>query len=192
MSGESAFLELIRRLRGGDQQAVKELISKYTPLLTRTALVRLRNTALQRVLGASDVVQAVFLSFCIRVQLGQYELNGPQDLFNLLMKMTHNKLTAQKRHHEAECRDLKRNGRDAAEVPVASTGPTPSEAIVMKELMAMARHRMSDEEWQLGELHKQGLEWGQIAERMGGTAEGRRKQLERAVKRVGTELNLVE
>jgi DNA-directed RNA polymerase specialized sigma24 family protein len=193
MSDESDFGELIRRIRVGDEQAVEELLSRYLPVLKRTLFVRLRNTALQRVVGESDICQSVFNSFCARAALGQYELNRPQDLVNLLMRMAHNKLTAQKRHHEAECRDVNRTGGDPQEVPVVATGPTPSQQVSVKELLSETRRRLSEEEWQLVELrHHQGLEWAEIAERLGGTAEGRRKQLERASDRVAMELNLDE
>jgi hypothetical protein len=51
-------------------------------------------------------------------------------------------------------------------------------------------HRLSPEELQLFELRRQGWAWAAVADQLGGTAEGRRKQYERAVQRVTQELNL--
>jgi RNA polymerase sigma-70 factor (ECF subfamily) len=42
------------------------------------------------------------------------------------------------------------------------------------------------------ELRQQGLDWAAIAAQVGGSAEARRKQLARAVERVGGELGLEE
>jgi RNA polymerase sigma-70 factor (ECF subfamily) len=51
---------------------------------------------------------------------------------------------------------------------------------------------MTQEEWQVAERRSQGLPWADIASELGGTAEGLRKQLARAVDRVSGELGLDE
>jgi hypothetical protein len=51
---------------------------------------------------------------------------------------------------------------------------------------------LSDEERQLADLRGQNYEWAEIAERVGGTAQGRRKQLARALDRVAKDLGLEE
>lgn len=46
------------------------------------------------------------------------------------------------------------------------------------------RRRLTEEERQLADLRGRGWEWAGIAEKLGGTAQGRRKQLARAIDRV--------
>jgi hypothetical protein len=52
------------------------------------------------------------------------------------------------------------------------------------------RQRLSAEERQLADRRAQGQGWAEIATGLGGTAQGRRKQLERAVERVMRQLGL--
>ena len=57
------------------------------------------------------------------------------------------------------------------------------------ELLEKFRRRLSEEEWELVDLRAQGYEWPEIAARLGGTAQARRKQFTRAVDRVGQQLD---
>jgi hypothetical protein len=59
-----------------------------------------------------------------------------------------------------------------------------------QELLRVLRERLSDEERKLSELRAQGLGWAEIAQQVGGTADGRRIQLDRAVRRVSKDLGL--
>jgi hypothetical protein len=52
------------------------------------------------------------------------------------------------------------------------------------------RKRLSEEERHLADLRGQGRDWAAIAAELGGTPEGRRKQLRRAIERVERELGL--
>jgi RNA polymerase sigma-70 factor (ECF subfamily) len=61
-----------------------------------------------------------------------------------------------------------------------------------EELIHEFRRRLTDEERQLAEMRAQGQEWADIARVLGGTAQARRKQLERAISRVASELGLEE
>src|SRR5437773_1438294 len=75
-----------------------------------------------------------------------------------------------------------RNGRrrvqaaapGALDVPVTET---PSQRAAGKELLAEFRERLSEEEGRLAGLRAEGRDWAAVAGEMGGTAEGRRKQL---------------
>ena len=58
------------------------------------------------------------------------------------------------------------------------------------ELLRECRKRLTSEEQQLAERRGEGHPWTTIAEELGGTAEGRRKQLERAFARIMRELDL--
>ena len=55
-------------------------------------------------------------------------------------------------------------------------------------MLAEVSRRLSEEERLLAELRADGCEWTDIAARLGGTTEARRKQLARAVNRVEQQL----
>ena len=59
-----------------------------------------------------------------------------------------------------------------------------------KELLEAFRARLSQEEQELAELRAADCQWQEIADRLGGTPQARRKQLERAIDRVSQELGL--
>jgi hypothetical protein len=59
-----------------------------------------------------------------------------------------------------------------------------------EELLREFRQRLTEEERGLAERRAGGAAWADIAAELGGTAQGRRKQLERALDRVWRELDL--
>ena len=54
------------------------------------------------------------------------------------------------------------------------------------------RRRLSEDERSLADMRAEGYEWPEIAARLGGTPQARRKQLTRAADRVTLELRLEE
>jgi hypothetical protein len=59
-----------------------------------------------------------------------------------------------------------------------------------RELLQKFRERLSDEERGIADLRAKGYDWAAVATELGGTPEGRRKQLARAVVRVEEGLGL--
>jgi RNA polymerase sigma-70 factor (ECF subfamily) len=71
-----------------------------------------------------------------------------------------------------------------------ATDPSPSRLAIGRELLDALQSRLSAEERRMADLRSAGREWAEIAAELGGTAQARRKQLARAVKRVSQELGL--
>jgi RNA polymerase sigma factor (sigma-70 family) len=193
MADDNSFANLVSRVRAGNAQAAEELVRRYEQHIRRAVRIRLRDTRLTRVLESVDVCQEVLASFFVRAGLGQYELNQPEELIGLLVTRARNKLTDHVRRQQAECRDNRRQAAfNPGDVDLAASGPTPSMQVAMSEALQEARRRLAPEELQLLQLQEEGCTWAEIAERLGGTGEGRRKQLARAVERVAEELGLQE
>jgi RNA polymerase sigma-70 factor (ECF subfamily) len=193
MAPTDAFTELVRRVRQGDPDAAEELWRRYEPLLRREARLRLRDPRLRRRFDESDVCQSVMASFFVRAAAGQFDLDSPEQLQHLLQRMGRNKLAAHARRHAADCRDVRRAEQlPRSDADPASPGPTPSQTVAWRELLQQFRDRLDAEERQLADLRAQGLAWADIAARLGGTADGRRVQLNRAIARVSAALGLVE
>src|SRR5580693_5611554 len=107
-SSPDSFLELIARVRAGDEHAAAELVRHYEPAIRRAARVRLVDTRLNRLLDSMDICQSVMASFFVRAALGQFDLNTPDQLLRLLATMTRNKLIGQVKGHGAARRDFRR------------------------------------------------------------------------------------
>lgn len=191
MSSADDFAVLLEKVRAGDENAAADLFERYHKVLIRTVKMRLDNSALQAQVDVSDVVQTVFKSLFVRLRLKeeQYELADEKNLVNLILRMAHNKLTAKKRRHQARP-DARRTGAEFDSQIEGAGDRTPSEILSAKELLEEAFKRMTEEERQILHLRDEKREWADIAARLGGTAEGRRKQWERARGRIAKELQL--
>ena len=192
MADLCAFRELLQRVRAGDNQAAMELVHQYEPLIRREVRVHLRDRRLSRLFDSMDVCQSVLGSFFVRTAAGQYDLDRPEQLLALLVKMTRNKLASAARRGQAQQRDLRRiSSQSEAELAqVEDPSPTPSQMIEGQDLLATFQRGLTEEERRLANLRSQGMSWPQIAEHLGGTAQARRVQFSRAVERVTREMGL--
>ena len=191
MLEENAFRDLIRRVRAGDEAAAAELVRRYEPTIRRVARVRLADDRLRRRFDSMDICQSVFASFFVRAALGQYELDTPEQLLGLLVSMSRRKLIDRAREEGAARRDYRRMMPEGLEgKDFVAADATPSADLAAGELLVEFRKRLTDEERHLAELRAAGREWTDIAAECGGSPEGLRKQLARAIDRVGQELGL--
>lgn len=187
------FRELIGRVRQRDQAAAQELVRRYENAIRRVVRIHLRDTRMRRVLDSMDICQSVLASFFVRTALGQYELDSPEQLLNLLTSITRNKLTNQANRLRAQRRDIRREaggGDEAALVPDQASDP--SEQAAAREILEKVRDRLDDAERYLAEQRSLGRSWKELADELGGTDVALRKKLTRALDRVMTELGLDE
>jgi RNA polymerase sigma-70 factor (ECF subfamily) len=191
MESDPAFLSLIARVRGGDEGAAAELVRRYEPEIRREVRFLLRDPHLRRALDSMDICQSVMASFFARAALGEYDLDRPDNLLRLFVTMTRNKVADASRRQRAQRRDSRRISSLGA-VDVAASSPSPSEAVSGKELLDAFHERFTPEERHLADCRAKGEEWAEIAARLGGTPESRRKQLTRAVERIAQQLGLDE
>jgi RNA polymerase sigma-70 factor (ECF subfamily) len=193
MTDQDPFPELIRRIRAGDEQAARELVLQYEPLIRRQVRLHLEDRRLCRLFDSMDVCQSVLLSFFLRSAAGEYDLESPEQLQRLLVTMARNKLASAARHQHRQCRDQRRAADGAEPLQgVAGGEASPSQQVAGRELLERFRQGLDAEERQLADLRAEGLAWAEVAARLGGTAQARRMQLTRAVERVARELGLEE
>ena len=192
MPDKITFSDLIQRVRAGDQDAATELVRRFEPAIRRAVRVRLVDDRLRRQFDSMDVCQSVLGSFFVRAALGQFELEKSEQLLKLLATMVRNKVAERAAHEKAGRRDYRRAGglKDAAEV--VDSEPSASRQLEARELLDLAKQRLTAEEQQILELRGSGHDWVEVAARLGGTAEGMRKKLARGVERVTRDLGLEE
>ena len=134
MADDLSFAGFIRRIRAGDQQAAEELVRQCEPVIRLEVRRRLSDPGLYRLFDSMDICQSVLLSFFMRASAGQYELDQPQQLLQLLLAMAHHKLAFQARKLRTRRRDSRREvvgGSPEAE----ATGPSPERVVAGQELL---------------------------------------------------------
>jgi DNA-directed RNA polymerase specialized sigma24 family protein len=152
---------------------------------------RLTDPTLRRLLDSMDICQSVLASFFIRAAAGAYDLEQPEQLLKLLAVMARNKLVNQVQKHRAARR---RPPPPCPETPdpnaIVDPGASPSQVVSQGELLEEFRRRLSSAERQLADQRAQGRAWTEIAAELGGSPDGLRMQLQRAIERVTQELGL--
>lgn len=193
MAEDVSFVELMRRVRAGDQAAAIELHSVYGEQLQRIVRVRLTLPALRRQFDSLDICQSVFADFFVRAALGQYDLRSPAELMKLLATMARNRLFHHAQRQRADRRDLRRvEAGPIEDFRLQGADATPSRIVSARELLNCVHERLNVEERTLVEQRRSGQTWDEIAASAGRTAEAVRKQYERALDRVSAELKLEE
>lgn len=185
MTATAPFALWIARIRAGDADAATELVKRFERPVRVAVRARLTDVRLRRQFDSMDVVQSVMVSFFARMTDGQFDLDNPQQLVGLLMKMAQNKLLMQVRRHKQKRRDVTRTeagGDDAP--PVAATDPGPERQAIGRELLRVLYDRLTDDERDLAIRRAGGQQWTEIAADLGGTPQGHRMKLSRAVARV--------
>jgi RNA polymerase sigma-70 factor (ECF subfamily) len=191
MPEPNSFGEFLDRIRSGDQQAATELVRRYGPIIRREVRMHLTDPRMYGLCDSMDVCQSVLASFFVRAAVGQFDLAQPQQLIGLLVRMARNKLVGLARKHQAQRRDVRRLGRAGLEErALVGAGPCPSRVVESRELLQEVRRRLTEEERQLADRRSQGESWNAIATQVGGTPDGRRMQLSRALDRVVEQLGL--
>jgi RNA polymerase sigma factor (sigma-70 family) len=187
------FASLLARVRSGDPDAASELVRLYEPAIRVAVRATLVDPNLRRHFDSMDVCQSVLGSFFARAAVGQYDLDQPAQLVALLVKMTRNKVAMQARRHRQAKRD---NRRMAADDEALGNAPgataDPQDAAAGKELLSAILTRLGDEEREIAQRRAIGQDWAMLASEMGGTPDGRRKQLARALDRLAPELGFDE
>jgi RNA polymerase sigma factor (sigma-70 family) len=191
MDDRCTFSDLLQRVRNGDAEAATELVKKYESAVRVAVRTRLSDPALRRQFDSMDVCQSVLASFFLRAAAGQYDLKDPAQLIALLTKMAHNKLAMRARHEYRLRRDVRRLlPRGEAQLDFVASADKPPQQALERELIDRAFQLMDPQVREIASLRAASMEWSEIARRMGGTAEARRKQFQRAVDDIATTLQI--
>jgi RNA polymerase sigma-70 factor (ECF subfamily) len=130
---------LIARLRAGDDGAAREVVRRFTHRLAALARTHL-DTQIRAKVDPEDLVQSVYKSFFHRQRDGQFDLDGWDDLWGLLVVITVRKCASQAEYFQAERRNPDRERRpatgSAAGGELIDREPTPAEAAALAETVA--------------------------------------------------------
>ena len=132
-TGDTSDRSLLRRLRHGEESAATTLYLKYARRLLALAQAK-TSTDLAAREEADDIVQSVFKSFFRKASAGLYDVPAGEELWNLLLVITINKIRAKGNYHRAAKRDMR-----------LAAGEQPLEAVASDEAgndVAMAELQM--------------------------------------------------
>ena len=102
---------LLKRLRHGEESAATALYLRYARRLLALAQAK-TSEALAAKEEADDIVQSVFKSFFRKASAGLYDVPEGEELWNLLLVITINKIRAKGNYHRAAKRDVRLTGGD--------------------------------------------------------------------------------
>jgi RNA polymerase sigma factor (sigma-70 family) len=186
----SDLVQLLARLREGDEEAAVQLVRRYELAIRVAIRTNLSDPRLRRQFDSLDVCQSVFASFFRNAAAGAYDLQVPAQLLALLRKMAENKLRSRRRDQYRHRRDIRRLSRSAVEeTDVTSREPGPEATIEEEDLLDRALELMPPEIRAIADRRIAGQRWPEIAEALGGTPEARRKQFERAMPPIAESLD---
>jgi RNA polymerase sigma-70 factor (ECF subfamily) len=185
-----SFVDLVRRVRAGNEAASAELVRRYEPAIRIAVQARLTDPNLRRVLDSMDICQSVLGNFFVRAAAGEFQLDSPEQLIKLLVTMARNRLTDHAKRQQAARRDYRRNEQINHDAEFADNGPSPSAELVAKEMLQAFQGKLSAQERYLADQRALGRPWAEIAQEVGDKPDALRMQLERAVNRVTRELGL--
>jgi RNA polymerase sigma-70 factor (ECF subfamily) len=132
MNPSESFLEVMARLRAGDERAAAQVFNRFAERLIALARSRL-DARLRQKVDPEDLLQSVCKSFFVRHARGEFEVGGWDGLWALLTVLTVRKCAQQAKHYHAARRDVRREAEAAAEAPAdgwdpVGREPTPEEA----------------------------------------------------------------
>jgi RNA polymerase sigma factor (sigma-70 family) len=185
----------VRQLVAGDEHVMQEFWHEYAPSLERLAHSRM-TPALQRRVGAEDVVQSVCRTFLRRAQQGEFKLAASES-WRLLCAITLTKVRQHARFHFRQKRGLDREvslGSGIGDTsaghaePAAREHVSPADALAFADQMSSLLGKLNDEERKIVEWKLEGLTHDEVAARLQCSERTIRRLLERIEQRWTREL----
>jgi RNA polymerase sigma-70 factor (ECF subfamily) len=168
MANDLSFNNLFVGLRAGHQSAAAKVVADYTRRLIAVARNRLRRFRARE--DPEDVLQSVFKSFFLRCEQGQYQLEGHEDLWRLLVRLTLNKCGHHIDYHGAACRDPDREvaahspgDSSSQEWEALAREPSPAEAAILIETVEQLLRDMKPHQREIVRLGLEGQGSAEIA-----------------------------
>jgi RNA polymerase sigma-70 factor, ECF subfamily len=167
MADSSSFDDIMARLRGGDDDAARQVFQRFGCRLITLARQRL-DRRMRPKMDAEDVLQSAFCSFFKRAAQGQYDLASWEALWGLLVVITISKCAGRAEHFRAAKRDV---ARESA-APASGAGPlarepTPEEAAVLTETVEELLRGLEPHEEEMLMLFLQGHSIAEISSQVG-------------------------
>ena len=167
MDKPKAADQLIGQFRAGDESAARELFARYARRLSALAERHLSERLRTRI-DSEDVVQSVLLTFFKRSARGEFQIDSTAQIWQLLSRITLQRVRAKARYHTAEMRDVRAEDHPAEGAAAASPAhePDPSDAAALVEAMELLVAGLPPMYCQVLEMRLQGYAPDEIGQRL--------------------------
>ncbi len=194
MNPSSTFQQMMSDLGAGDQQAAEAVFQHFLGKLLGLARSRL-DARLQQKVDPEDVLQSVFRSFFRRQENNEFDLDGWDELWALLVTFTVRKCCKQARHFGSKKRDVSReaspqfmdddsNSDQFTEWELISREPTPQQAVLLTELLDQMMCPFDEQGQAIISMKLQGYNENEISSEIDRTV----RTVRRVLSRVRTQL----
>ena len=192
MAADLSVVDLMVRLRSGEDEAAREVFVRFAGRLVGLARQHL-DARLAAKVDPEDVVQSAYKSFFLRQRAGGLEVGTWDGLWGVLTLITLRKCADRAEHFRAGKRDVSReatpgpgdSGPGAAQSFGLAREPSPEEAAILAETVeALFRSVDDPDERAILELSLQGCTAAEISDRLGRAERSVRRLRERVRKRL--------
>src|SRR5262249_7796645 len=161
--------------------AAAALLREFQPALHREARLMLNDEQLRPVVGPSDIVQSACALFFLSLRAGQFDLEHPGQVANLLVQLAHNRVRSHRAKHRAgkRARGVAEAEREAARAAVIDPAGDPASVVENRDLLERLLDRLGADARAIAELRAAGQGWPEIAARRGMSPDAARKRYER-------------
>lgn len=153
---------LLRRFRGGDEEAAAQLYHRYAQRLQGLATRQCSPGLAQRV-GAEEIVQSVFRTFFRRAAQGEYYLAAGEELWKLMLVIALHKIRAVGAFHTAAKRDVRQTVGGDALAGAAALDEDREAFSALKMMIEELLGQLPESSRRIVELRIQGFEVAEIA-----------------------------
>ena len=183
MCRRDATEAVVQRWRDGHDEAAEEIYVRYADRLWKLARTQI-GQRLGRRFDADDVVQSVFRTFFRRSRSDEFAIDQSVELWQLLVKITINKVRRKAKFHKAAIRDIAREvhapGDEVLPESLVDVPETQSADALLDELDDLLTP-LKDREVEIVRLCLEGFSTPEIAARVGRS----RSTVRRLLNRVG-------
>ncbi len=177
-------INILQRLKDGDENAATELHDRYAHRLIALARSRISKKLGRRV-DPEDVVQSVYRSFFAHADDDRYVFEKSGDMWRLLSSITVNKVLRQVQKHRRKKRSIDAEqsvmtpGSTRLPPEMLANGPSPSDALTMIEELESVMNELDPTHRQVLELRLQGRSTDEIAKEFNRSERTIRRMLEK-------------
>ncbi|MEZ6139203.1 MAG: hypothetical protein R3B84_01410 [Zavarzinella sp.] len=107
MNPDEELHALIAEVKTGSTQAIIQLINNYSPVVRATVRALLTDKEMRRHYDSVDIVQSVMFRFCMKLNIGEIQLNDNSQLVALLKKMAYHRFLNKVEYLHAQERDVR-------------------------------------------------------------------------------------
>ncbi len=142
---------------------------------------------------AFDVCQDTFAEFFNDCAEGEIDLQDPDELMRLLIRLARKRIGAQARKRRAKKRLPQSEVLGEGWLQdVLDPGKSPSQKLALSELVERVKRIVTGDEWRIVQLRIAGWQWDMIAIQVGGQQDAVRQKFNRTMDRVAGQLGMIE